>query len=200
MIGEEKKIYKFLHPHFFDSTRPTLISRSRKLPCQSSAIPLWFARATPYILAGQGETTHPSSLSLSSTPPTLDIPFTFCPGLPLVASGQFEHFSLRVIYYPTRTRLARRRRPSFTHVHQPLLTRLSTTGLSSCHCLSRVHTRRRARTCTHTPSHVHIYTRTYIYPSHSVFLATTRYHASFSSGTPSFLKRATINSHLEHDV
>lgn len=80
--------------------------------------PVFFLRATPYILAGRGRPSH-----LPYRPHSLDIPFTFCPGLPLVASGQFEHFSLRVIYYRVRTRLACRCRrrscnSSFTHVHQ----------------------------------------------------------------------------------
>lgn len=49
-------------------------------------------------------------------PPTcsLDIPFTFCPGLPLVASGQFEHFSLRVIYYRGLENSARLSLPSLS--------------------------------------------------------------------------------------
>lgn len=80
----------------------------------------------------------------------LDIPFTFCAGLPLVASGQFEHFS-RVIYYQARIRslllvvVVVVPYPSFTRVYQLLVHYFTADSgdLVSTHCLSRVQTHRR---------------------------------------------------------
>lgn len=168
----------FLHFSFDFTSHPA----SRKLSYQSSDSPLFCTPIFhPYILAGRGNNV---SLSLfSSMPPTrsLDIPFTFCPGLPLVASGQFEHFSLAL--FIIRLELGSLvvvvgvvvvpRSPTFTNHY-------SRRPGSSCHCLSRVHTRRRARTCTHTHAYIHI-------SSHSIFLATTRYRI-----TRAFLPERTV--------
>lgn len=138
-------------------TPPLYSRRTRK---QRVPLSLFFHAA--HTLAGY-------SIYLLSRPPTRGVRpvWTFLPC---------------VIYYPARTRLARRRRrrrrcPSFTHVHQPLLT---TTGLLVSLSLARAH----APTRTHMHSHTHIHTHQQpldIPCDHPV-----SYHASFSSGTHSF--------------
>lgn len=146
-----------------------------------------FPRATPYMPRGG----QPSRLP---PPPTLDIPFTFCPGLPLVASGQFEHLSPRVIYRPARN--SARSRPSFTHVHR-FTTRARHDGDGAPRVtVPRACTRAAART---PGTHVHSHTRT---ASRDVPRARPVYHGvsrePLFRDAPRLSERPAISSHLEN--
>lgn len=160
-----------------------LILRPTRYPSRGSSlinhpIPLSLAR---HPLFSQDEETTCLSLSLfSPMPPTLAGYSIYLLSRPPTRGVRpVWTFLPCVIYYPVRTRLARRRRccPSFTHVHQPLLT---TTGLLVSLSLARAHAP--TRTHMHSRTHIHTHQQPLDIPrDHPV-----SYHASFSSGTRSF--------------
>lgn len=106
---------------------------------------------------------HFSSFSAPTRP--LDIPFTFCPGLPLMASGQFEHLSLLALFIiGAKTRLARAvsfvvvvsRSTTFTD-HYSSTSSLSSSSSSQRPGYPRVTA---SRACTRAdPNHHHHHTR-----------------------------------------